>query len=883
MTAAHAADGGTAGTGSAGGECAGGADFVSSAEPAAATQTGIHHAIGTPDEDTSATSSSTSSAPHTPHAPEVRDQASDTRDTPNVIDPLSVTRTARDLTSQRPDSPAARDARGNAPEAADSAAIALPHPTSVPEPSATPDQTTSVHGHAAVPTPTAPASPRPGAPAAPRPGASRDTTSAPEATSPYATSAAERIAATHAATPSAERVAAAHAASPISEPVAIPPRAAPVPEPPSTARLWWRAFPMWERRALAVIVALAALMYGWEAAHASYHGFYAVAVRSMTTGWRAFIFGALDPNASITIDKIPGFLWPQAMSAMVFGFHPWSLALPQAVEGLVTVLALHAAVRRWAGPVAGVTAAGIFALTPVVASLFGKVLEDAALTCMLVLAAAAWQRAVESGRLRWLVLCGVWVGLAFQAKMLQSWAVLPAFAIAYLIAAPPRFTVRLRHTLVAGAACLAVSLSWVIIATLTPAADRPYVDGSTNNSPAAMVFGYNGLARFGSVGVSAAGTGSVAATQGARFGGGSSSGWLKLLQHDLASQVGWLYPVALLGIVFGLWRRGRSRTDVARAGTLMWTGWLLMTGLALSAGSVPHSTYVVALAPPLAALSAYALVRAVAMYRAPRTTGERLVLPALTATTLAWAVHLSAAFPRFLPGVALPLSAAAVTAVAFAVAAGRVAGRRDRMTRWSAGLCCTLMLAVPAAWSVSVFDPAYAGSSGNANAGGYQGSMHFGLRLAAQTRHGGRTAHSTFNPFNPETALDSAQSRLLAYLADHRDGARYLVATESWGAASPYILADTAAVLPMGGFSGNASFPQPQQFQAMINTGEIHYVLLTGRGMHVPGARAAQAPAMNDSSDLTRVAALVAKSCRLVPMSAYGAVPQETAPLYRCG
>ena len=59
-----------------------------------------------------------------------------------------------------------------------------------------------------------------------------------------------------------------------------------------------------ERWLLAAIAALAASLYGWEAAHAEYHAFYAVAVRSMTTGWRAFLFGALDPNASITIDKI---------------------------------------------------------------------------------------------------------------------------------------------------------------------------------------------------------------------------------------------------------------------------------------------------------------------------------------------------------------------------------------------------------------------------------------------------------------------------------------------------------------------------------------------------------------------------------------------------
>jgi hypothetical protein len=161
------------------------------------------------------------------------------------------------------------------------------------------------------------------------------------------------------------------------------------------------------------------------------------------------------------------------------------------------------------------------------------------------------------------------------------------------------------------------------------------------------------------------------------------------------------------------------------------------------------------------------------------------------------------------------------------------------------------------------------------------------------------------NPFNPQSALDAAQTRLLAYLADHRDGARYLVATESWGVATPYILDDTAPVLPMGGFSGRASFPQPQQFQAMVKSGEIHYVLLTG-GMRGHGTRSPSALGMatkpsgpatrqaraagpagaaqaGSDSDLARVAALVTKSCRLVPASAYGAVPQETAPLYRCG
>lgn len=703
------------------------------------------------------------------------------------------------------------------------------------------------------------------------------------------------------------------------------PRKPPSQDPYSAAAVPWSRR---EKAVLAAVLLLAGSMYGWEAAHVGFHGFYAVAVRSMTTGWRAFLFGALDPNASITIDKIPGFLWPQALSALAFGFHPWSLALPQALEGLVTVFALHAAVRRWIGPDGALLAAGIFALTPVVASLFGKGLEDAMLTCLLVLAAAAWQRAVLTGRLRWLLLSGCWVGLAFQAKMLQSWAVLPAFALAYLVAAPPRLRTRVLQTLTAGALCVAVSLSWVLVATLTPAADRPYVDGSTDNSAFAMVFGYNGLARFGSLGVSAAGTGSVSATQGSHFGSSGTAGWLKLFEHELASQIGWLYPVAAAGIAFGLWRRGRGRTDRVRAGTLMWTGWLLTTGLALSAGSVPHSTYVVALAPPLAALSAYALPRAVRLYRTAETAAGRLALPALTAVTLGWAARLSEGFPAYLPGIAFPLAALAATAVVVSVAARRVAGGAGRIPRWTAAACCALMLAVPAVWSLSVFDAKYAGSSGNANAGGYSGGFHLpkAWQAAAKSAAAGSAAAGTaghvaaaagarqaaaaphrFNPFNPPASLDPAESRLLTYLADHRDGARYLVATESWGAASPYILADGAAVLPMGGFSGDADFPQPRQFTAMVDSGEVHYVLLTGRGLRffVPAARqvrtaaarrpssaASPAPPARAASsgrsvrpmstELSQIAAEVAKTCRLVPGSAYGAVPQETAPLYDC-
>ena len=61
--------------------------------------------------------------------------------------------------------------------------------------------------------------------------------------------------------------------------------------------------------------------------------FYSVAVKSMSVSWKAFFYGAFDPKATITIDKLAGSFLPQALSARIFGFHPWSLALAAGDRG----------------------------------------------------------------------------------------------------------------------------------------------------------------------------------------------------------------------------------------------------------------------------------------------------------------------------------------------------------------------------------------------------------------------------------------------------------------------------------------------------------------------------------------------------------------------
>ena len=217
----------------------------------------------------------------------------------------------------------------------------------------------------------------------------------------------------------------------------------------------------------------------------------------MSTSWHDFLFGAFDPAGTVTVDKLPGALWVQALSLRVLGFHVWVLVLPQIIEGVLTILVLYRAVRRLAGPVAGIVAAVALASSPITVALNRGNVSDSLLILLTVLAADATSAALLRGSLRWLLLAGLWVGLAFQAKMLQAWLVLPAIGAAYLLAAPGPLRRRAGHVVLAGTLSVVVSLSWMSVVSLVPAGQRPYVDGTQDDSLFAQVFDYNGFARLG--------------------------------------------------------------------------------------------------------------------------------------------------------------------------------------------------------------------------------------------------------------------------------------------------------------------------------------------------------------------------------------------------
>lgn len=219
--------------------------------------------------------------------------------------------------------------------------------------------------------------------------------------------------------------------------------------------------PRWARPALIGVLGLAAFLYCWALSINGYgNTFYSAAVLSGLHSWKAFFYGALDAGSFITVDKPPLPLWVQGLSARVFGFSSWSLLLPEAAGGVLTVLIVYHVVRRGFGYVAAIIAAVALTLTPIAVAVNRDNNPDTLLVLLLVLAVWACSNAIRGGRLRWLLLSAALVGLAFNTKMLQAFVIVPALAAAWMVAAPTPFLRRRLPYLLGAGVPLSASGRW---------------------------------------------------------------------------------------------------------------------------------------------------------------------------------------------------------------------------------------------------------------------------------------------------------------------------------------------------------------------------------------------------------------------------------------
>jgi 4-amino-4-deoxy-L-arabinose transferase-like glycosyltransferase len=472
---------------------------------------------------------------------------------------------------------------------------------------------------------------------------------------------------------------------------------------------------------------------------------------------------------------------------------------------------------------------------------------DALLVLLMVAAAYATTRAIEKAGTRWLLLAGALIGFGFITKMAQALIVLPALALAYLIAAPTGFWRRIRQLLAGGAAMVVAAGWWIATVELWPTDSRPYIGGSSTNSVMELALGYNGLGRiFGNFrggrggapgpGMGAPELGAGPPPGGEGFGGGGPGGFggqpglLRLFNEEIGGQIAWLLPAALVLLVAGLWLvRSTPLTDQTRAALVLWGGWTVVTLVVFSfAEGIFHGYYTVALAPGIAALVG---IGGRELWRQRGTWPGRITLSAILAATAATAWVLLGRSPDFLPWLRWVVVAIAAVA-ALLVLLGR---------RWAIGGLVAVLLTgaiAPAAYAVQTVATARGGSMPTAGPAVQR-------QQGQQRQDGGGPRMMGRGPGEEEGTTDAALIALL-----QQAGTSWSAATTGAQSGANLALASGTNVMSIGGFTGSDPAPTLAQFQAYVAEGKVHW-FVEGGGPGGGGPRGPGGPGDRRSSEIT--------------------------------
>ena len=571
---------------------------------------------------------------------------------------------------------------------------------------------------------------------------------------------------------------------------------------------------MRRRVALGVLVVATAITSLWNiTVNGMGNQFYAGAAQAGSKNWEALLFGSVDPDNFITVDKPPVSQWVMGLSGQLFGFSSASMLVPEALMAVASVALLYGAIRRIAGANAGLLAGALFALTPVVALMFRYNNPDAVMVLLMTAGAYCTVRALERASVKWLALAGAALGFAFLAKMLEGLMVAPAIGLAYVIVAPTTLRRRLIHLAAAAFACLASAGWFVVLTLLWPASSRPYLAGSTDNNFMNLVLGYNGVARvlgrdhgggfmFGpSIGSALGSNVRISSEHHGGFNpfGGADPGLTRLFSGEFGFEVGWLLPAALLALVVVIVARRRApRTDLTRGGAVLFGGWLLIDGLVLSyMKGMAHPYYCLSVAPALAGLVAIGGSEA---WRLRRTVFGRSALAAMVLATGAWSWWLLGRNADWMPALRWVILAVTIAATIALLVALSSPGRRRL-----AASCLAAAVFVAGAGSASY---SFA-TIGESHEGG-------GARVGPQIADGNGPGHGGWTNDTDNTRLDA----LL-------EGAhtQWSAAINGSSAAAGLELSTDTAVMAIGGFSGSDPVPSLSQFQDDVTNHRIGYYI----------------------------------------------------------
>lgn len=547
------------------------------------------------------------------------------------------------------------------------------------------------------------------------------------------------------------------------------------------------------RFSLTVLLLYSGFTNLWGLANVERSDYYAAISKSMSLSFSNFIFGAMDPAGTVTVDKIPASFWIPALLVKIFGFSTLSVTLPNALAGIAVTFLLTFVVKKYYGMTAGLIVGSILATTPILVAVSRSNQPYPIYFLLIAIAIRYSIIALNESSTKDLIWAGIWIGIAFNSYMLLAWVLWPPLILGYLFT-NQQLHLKIRSLYTAGLVSFLVSGIWILLATLVPASKRPYLGGTNTNSALEIVFGYNGIGRFFQD--RAQPELILSRTFAPPFGGEPTP--FRLFNVYLIGQIGWLLPTALVTAALLFYLKHKSPTFIFA------TAYLIIQMIIFSSVQGMHQFYLVTMSFPIA------LIIMIGIQEFVKHRKPSFIVAILTTTSIS-AVFITASVQQYLFFAAYMQ----LLVLGIFIFLGFIKVLKIPQLAISILFVSSLVL-TPGFWSIGAVQTSI---PINPMAGPPLEELMILKFQQDPNNLGGIVKKSDDQDINQKEYVE-----LIEFVRSKSDS-KFALTTFTSLSAAPFIVTTDEFILPIGGFNGQDPSPTLMDFKNYVKNGEVQFVL----------------------------------------------------------
>lgn len=547
------------------------------------------------------------------------------------------------------------------------------------------------------------------------------------------------------------------------------------------------------RFSLLVLVLFSGFTNLWGLANVERSEYYAAISKSMSLSFSNFIFGAMDPAGTITVDKIPGSFWIPALIVKAFGFSTLAVTLPNALAGIAATFFMTFVVKKYYGMTAALIVGSIIATTPILVAVSRSNQPYPIYFLLIAIAIRYSIVALNESSTKDLIWAGFWIGIAFNSYMLLAWVLWPPLILGYLFT-NQRMHLKIRSLFTAGFVSFLVSGIWIFIATFVPASKRPYLGGTNSNSPLEIVFGYNGIGRFFKVDTQL--EESPLRTFAPPFGGEPSP--FRFFNVYMVGQISWLLPTALLSVALLIYLKHKSPTFLFAA------TYLIIQLIVFSSVQGMHQFYVTTIAFPIAIIIMIGIQEFIKQ-------GKPILILVISILTAIWVFLVTYRFNHYLS--LAPYSQVLILCLFVTLSFKKFQKIPQLLTSI---LFISSLILTPGLWSLNAVQIS--------NAINPMAGPSFGDLMIFKFQNDPNNLGGIVEKSGKSKISEKEFKRVIEFIRSKTDS-KFALSTFTSLSAAPFINATNDFILPIGGFVGADPWPSLTDFQSLVKNGEVRFVL----------------------------------------------------------